>query len=65
MAKRIVFLLIALASLSLTFNVQITQTIRGVVTDAITSEQLPFATIQEEDKKDKNCVTDNLGTYPG
>ena len=63
MAKRIVFLFIALASLSLTSNAQITQTIRGVVTDAVTREPLPFATVQVDNSKDMVCITDSLGKF--
>ena len=63
MAKRIVFLFIALACLSLTSNAQITQTIRGVVTDAVTREPLPFATVQVDNSKDMVCITDSLGKF--
>ena len=63
MAKRIVFLLITFLSITFTSNAQITQTIRGVVTDAVTREPLPFATVQVDNSKDKVCITDSVGKF--
>ena len=63
MVKRIVFLLITLVGFTFTSHAQITQTIRGVVTDAVTREPLPFATVQVDNSKDMVCITDSLGKF--
>lgn len=63
MVKRIVFLIIASIGFACSTSAQITQTIRGVVTDAVTREPLPFATVQVADMKDRICITDSLGKF--
>ena len=56
-------MLITLVGITFTSHAQITQTIRGFVTDAVTREPLPFATVQVDNSKDMVCITDSLGKF--
>lgn len=56
------FLLAAILSLSASAQ-QLTQNIRGIVTDKASGIPIAYATVQAEDIPDKGTVTDSLGNF--
>lgn len=56
------FLLGAILSLSASAQ-QLTQNIRGIVTDKASGTPIAYATVQAEDIPDKGTVTDSLGNF--
>ena len=61
---RITGLSLFMACLCLSITAQnLTQTIRGIVTDKASGTPIAYATIQVEDTPDKGTVTDNQGNF--